>query len=346
MSAITLNTILVIRLSSIGDIILTTPFLRVMKARHPGCRVHFAVRKEFISLLAHNPHIDRIIPIDTSLGRNALRTLNIRLLKEGYDAVFDLHNNFRSRTLRNGLSRRIHIINKRTLRRSLLVHLHWNTFQDIVPVPERYIETAHEYGIRPDIDGPKLFPTEDEEGNARLKLRAAGWNPDASTIGLCPGAKHATKRWPEDRAEGLVRRLLENGHEIIIFGSESEASIGDRLRSLDPSRVHNCSGRLTLLETAAAMQLCTFLITNDSGLMHMGTAVSRPVIALFGSTVREFGFFPYNSQSIVVEADNLSCRPCTHIGRPSCPKKHFACMRNIEVDHVLSAIDEIGSQQI
>lgn len=341
MSPSTLNNVLVIRLSSIGDIILSTPFLRVLKDRHPHCRVHFAVRKEYASLLNDHPHIDRLISIDTSLGRRALRNLNMKLLQERYDAVFDLHNNFRSRVLRNGLSRRIHLINKRTLRRSLLVHLHWNTFRTIIPVAERYIETAHEYGVRPDNDGPELFPSEDDEGNARLKMRAAGWMPDTSTIGLCPGAKHVTKRWPEDHVIELAQQLLKLGHHLIIFGSDEDTATGDRIRAIDPVRIHNCSGRLGLMETAAAMRFCRLLITNDSGLMHMATAVSRPVVAIFGSTVREFGFFPYHGRSAVVETEGLSCRPCTHLGRASCPKRHLICLHDIDVEHVLEAMRTI-----
>jgi ADP-heptose:LPS heptosyltransferase len=202
MSSIILRKILVIRLSSIGDVILTTPMLRVLKASHPGCVLHFLTRKEFGELLRNDPHIDRLITIDTAGGRSALRALNLSLMEERYDAIFDLHNNFRSRVLRNGVGPRVHGINKRSVRRLLLYTLHLNFFDEITAVPDRYIETARRYGLRPDTLGPRLHPSDAQRTDARMKLRAAGADPSIPAIGLCPGARHFTKRWPA----GISRR--------------------------------------------------------------------------------------------------------------------------------------------
>jgi heptosyltransferase-2 len=262
-------------------------------------------------------------------------------MNERYDAVFDLHNNFRSRTLRNGLARNIHVIDKRVIHRSLLVWAHANYYGEVSPVPERYIETARKYDVRSDALGPELFLSDDVRGSARLKLRSTGWDFDAETIGICPGARHYTKRWPEEHVEALAGLLLERGYHLAVFGAETDSHIGDRLHRLYPARVHNCCGRLSLLETAAAMQHCHTLFTNDSGLMHMATAMEKPVVAIFGSTVREFGFFPYHQRSVVVEVEGLRCRPCTHIGRNDCPKGHLACLREISPEDVLAAFDSL-----
>lgn len=338
MSAFRLNKVLLIRLSSIGDIILCTPMLRAIKATHPACEVHFITRHEFAPLLRHDPHIDRLWLIDTEEGRAGLETMNMALMRESYDAVFDLHNNFRSRVLRNGISRRIHHIDKRALRRLLLVKLKWNTYGGIITVPERYIETAQRYDVHPDTSGPRLYTNDDVRLAARLTLRAAGADPSLPAIGICPGAKHATKRWPAENFGELARRLVAEGEHLLLFGSDDDSGIAATIKHVAPHAVHDVTGRLSLPETAAALQHCRLVIANDSGLMHMATAMSVPVIALFGSTAREFGFFPYHSPAAVLEVDGLPCRPCTHIGRARCPQDHFACLRAIGADDVLAAI--------
>lgn len=339
MSEKTLQKVLIIRLSSIGDIILTTPMLRVLKSVYPNCELHYVTRREFGELLQHDPHIDRLIQIDAEEGRTGLRAMNLLLVREEYDAVFDLHNNFRSRVLRNGLSSHIHRVHKRGLRRLLLVKAHINRYQNAVAVPDRYIETAADYGLLPDNDGPELFLTNDIRMSARMKLRAAGIDPAVPSIGLCPGAKHFTKRWPSEHFASLVKDESLHGEQIVIFGGDDDAQTAAAIRQTSLARIHDMTGRLTLLETAAAMEHCHSLVTNDSGLMHMATAMKRPVVALFGSTVREFGFFPYHSLSTVLEVADLSCRPCTHIGRASCPKGHFNCMQRITPGSVIEALN-------
>ncbi|MBR9977567.1 MAG: lipopolysaccharide heptosyltransferase II [Bacteroidetes bacterium] len=338
MSAFRLNKVLLIRLSSIGDIILCTPMLRAIKQAFPECEVHFLTRKEFAPLLLHDPHIDHLLSMDTEEGRTGLAAMNLALMREQYDAVFDLHNNFRSRTLRNGTSARIHHVDKRVFRRLLLVWMKWNRYGESVPVPQRYIETALRYGIRADTAGPRLYPPDESYLEVRLKLRTAGMDPSQPAKGICPGAKHATKRWPAAHYVELARRLAGDGQHLLLFGSKEDVDTAAEIKRAAPQFVHDLTGRLSLMETAAAMRHCQLIIANDSGLMHMATAMKVPVIALFGSTVREFGFFPYHSPAAVLEVDGLPCRPCTHIGRARCPEDHFACLRAIGVEDVLAAI--------
>jgi heptosyltransferase-2 len=137
----------------------------------------------------------------------------------------------------------------------------------------------------------------------------------------------------------LARQLVSRGEHLVLFGGSEDSVNAASIRQIAPDRIHDLSGRLSLLETAAAMEHCRALIANDSGLMHMATAVRRPVVALFGSTVREFGFYPYNSPAVILEVDELPCRPCTHIGRARCPKKHFNCLRLITPAQVIEALD-------
>ncbi len=339
MSRTSLRKILVLRLSSIGDIILTSPMLRVFKASYPDCQLHYVTRREFLPLLENDPHIDRLFAVDTADGRSGLRALNLQLSQEHYDAVFDLHNNFRSRILRNGVSTHIHRINKRGFRRLLLLSAHFNTYRRIIAVPDRYIETAARYGIRPDTDGPRLYLTEDIRLSARMKLRAAGVDLHTAASGICPGAKHFTKRWPAEHFTELAKRMTADGEQLLIFGGSADGAAAAQIREAAPKRIVDLTGRLSLLETAAAMEHCRIIVANDSGLMHMATAMQRPVVALFGSTVREFGFFPYQSPATVLEVSGLPCRPCTHIGRDHCPKGHFSCLRGISPESVFEAVE-------
>jgi ADP-heptose:LPS heptosyltransferase len=115
------------------------------------------------------------------------------------------------------------------------------------------------------------------------------------------------------------------------------------VRTTATGRVTDMTGKLSLMETAAAMEFCRVVVANDSGLMHMATAVLRPVVALFGSTVREFGFYPYHSSAVVLERDGLHCRPCSHIGRAACPKRHFACLNDISPEQALDALDSFDT---
>ena len=327
-----LHKILVIRLSSIGDIVLTTPFLRRLNARFPDCEMHYVVRKEYASLLREHPKIARLFELDTSKGTDELRKLRRTLCNEGYDAVFDLHNNFRSRFLCRNIHAPRHIIRKRTFKRFLLVHFKWNFFRTIVPVPERYIETAAVYGVTPDNEGCDLFVPSDVLENVKAKLVDRGWNPERRLIAIAPGSKHFTKRWPAEKFNEVMRLLMNNtGANILILGSSE-----DKIHTPGNERVMDFCGEFSLTETIAALRLASLVICNDSGLMHAATSQGAPVLALFGSTVREFGFFPYHARSRVLEIEGLACRPCSHVGRASCPEKHFRCMNDISPQKVFS----------
>lgn len=334
-----LHTVLVLRLSSIGDIILTTPFLRAFKRRHPDCALHYVVRIEYAELLRDNPFIDRLITVDVTEGRRGLEALNLSLNAVHYNAVFDLHNHLRTRIVRNGLSANMHHVNKRSLRRLLLVGLHANFYGPVVPVSERYIETAARYGVHADADGPELFLSSETRHAVEQRFRLDGVDSSRALLGLCPGARHFTKRWPRERYAALAGALVERGQQVLLFGAKEDAGLRDALPAHVRPAVFEYCGEFSLLETAAAMEHCTAVVANDSGLMHLATAVRRPVVALFGSTVREFGFFPYNSPASVLEVQDLACRPCTFIGRASCPRGHFRCMRAIDVPDVLDALD-------
>jgi heptosyltransferase-2 len=337
--AVTIHKTLVLRLSSIGDVILATPFIRALKEAFPGMSLDVAVRREFAELLAHNPRIDRCIEVDTREGSAGLRALRVTLRERGYDAVFDLHNNFRTRLLRRGVAPLTRVVRKRSIRRLLLVRWKLNLLRAEPGISARYQETFAGLGVTADAGPPEVFVPDAMREAVFARLRGLGVPDDATVIGLAPGARHFTKRWPAEHWASLASALTrEEGTRLLLFGGAEDREVADAIAQAAPARAVNLCGALSLLETAAALSRCAAACTNDSGLMHLATARSIPVVALFGSTVRELGFFPLGAANTVLEIPGLACRPCTHIGRSRCPEGHFRCMRDIAPATVAAAI--------
>jgi heptosyltransferase-2 len=340
--------ILVIRFSSIGDIILASPLLRVLHKKFPASRIDFLVRKEYSELVQHNPNLNHVYEFDTASGFNELRRLKTTVQKEQYDLIVDIHNSLRSRFLRlfNEAKGTV-IINKRVWERTMLVKFKKNYYRDIISVADRYIEQLKEHGIKNDGEGLELYIPDEIRNRVSSRMAALELDLFGKIIGFCPSAKHATKCWPKERYVELGIKLAEEYNaKILLFGGPSDIERSKYITNSINASVHQAnaadfSSELSLLETAAAMQFCDLVVTNDSGLMHIAAAMKRKVVAIFGSTVQEFGFFPVGTKNIVLEQKGLYCRPCSHIGRSSCPEGHFRCMNEIQVTNVLNSIREI-----
>jgi heptosyltransferase-2 len=263
-----------------------------------------------------------------------------------YDLLIDIHDSLRSRYLCFGHSSVVRI-NKRKIARFLFVKAKWDVYDWFGGAPgvaERYLETVRSLGVENDGNGLEVFFPQTAAAHAEKVLVEAGIQSRATLIGVCPSAKHCNKIWLKERfAETATTLAHEHGAAVLLFGSgkdeetrcrEVKAMIEQQSQGIP---VLNLAGRLSLLETAAMMDHCSVIVTNDSGLMHLAAARKRKVVAIFGPTVRELGFFPYGTTSTVIENISLSCRPCTHIGLPLCPKGHFKCMNDIHAAQVIDA---------
>jgi heptosyltransferase-2 len=319
--------ILIIRLSSLGDILLTTPLIRSIKKNIIDSEIDFVLRESYEDLVRLNPNVRKIYKYDEA-GYIVQGLIN-SIISEKYDLIIDLQNNFRSRWITRISKVPVVRFNKYNFDKFLLVNFKINKLKDLPPVPVRYANTIENLEL--DNEGLELFT--DKIPDKRLQS-GSNW------IGLCPGAKHFTKRWPVENFISLTKLLNENGLQVVLFGgildSETCLQIANETGAL------NLCNENDILQTAADMKLCKVIYANDSGLMHAATAVKTPVIAIFGSTVKEFGFFPYNAKSIVIENKDLSCRPCTHIGRSRCPKKHFKCMIEITSKLAFEKLNELN----
>jgi lipopolysaccharide heptosyltransferase II len=341
--------ILVIRLSSIGDIVLASPLLRGLRARFPSSRVDFVVRREYADLVRNNKNLNHVYEYDAETGFSGLRKLKNQLRTDRYDLVIDIHNSLRSRYLRCMLGANdVVVIHKRIFARTMLIRMKKNFYRSVVSVADRYIEPVQKYGIENDGKGLELFIADEIRAQGSAKMKKLGIQQSEMMIGFCPSAKHATKCWPlENFSELGIRLANEYNAKILLFGGQADtekciaiaSAINDRTGK---DRAIDLSGELSLLESAIAMEACSSIVTNDSGLMHIASAMKKKIVALFGPTVREFGFFPLGKEHVVLERKDLYCRPCSHIGGRTCPEKHFRCMNEIQVGEVFEAVKRFG----
>lgn len=318
--------ILIIRLSSIGDIILTTPLVRRLRRTFPAAQIDYLVKPAFKSLLAQNPYINTLLTLDQT---GELAT---------YDIIIDLQNNFRSKRLRSRKAKEIYFYQKQNWKKLLLVKFKINLFKAFKPVPERYIEAAEALELKDDGLGCELFTGKDDQ-----QFAAKEFTSSLPKLAVCYGAKHFTKQFPAEKFSHVLNELLARHEiEVLLLGGKEDAALGEKIfsRIEKKDRVKDFSGKCSLMETAALLSQADAVLTNDTGLMHMASAFGKPMVVLFGSSVEEFGFAPYRVPSRILQVSGLACRPCSHIGRSSCPKKHFKCMNGISDASVIQAVEE------
>ena len=335
--------ILIIRLGSLGDVILTTSIPSMLKERFPDAKIDFLVKKEFAAVLKNNPSINNIISLDSrgeNKGISGLVKMARMLRQNRYSDIIDLHSNLRSRMLSLLLfAVRTSRYKKQVIRRRLLkLGFKMKTAHTV----EAYTGALSRFNIPRKKEVPRLYPTEHESASAEGRLKSLGIDKNIKLIGFNSGAKWPTKMWPEENFAQLGKMITEGPDcRVIIFGGSDEEAMGRRLAEAIGPKAVSLAGQTSLRESAALIQRCHLFITNDSGPMHMATALGTPVIAIFGPTVEGFGFFPLG-RSRVIEQD-LPCRPCSLHGSRECPKGHFRCMRDISAEYILEvAKDELA----
>lgn len=316
--------ILVIRFSSIGDIVLTSPVVRVLK-QQLGAEVHFLCRQSFREVVAHNPHIDRVHTI-----QKRVHEILPVLREERFDYIIDLHGNLRSWQVKWALwSVPSRTFNKLNFRKWLLTTCKIN-LMPAVHIVDRYLATVAGLGLTADGKGLDYFIGEqDAVDPASLSPLLAGNRFTAVVV----GAAHATKRLPEDRLTALCDHL---DGLIVLLGGPSDQAVGERIAAAMGSRVINACGKLRLNQSADLLRQSDRVITHDTGLMHIAAAYAKPIVSIWGNTTPALGMYPYVSEgqteNRMLEVSGLACRPCSKIGYDACPKGHFRCMRDISFE--------------
>lgn len=338
--------ILLLRFSSLGDVILATAAIEVLASGAPEADLHVLTKPAFRDVFRGNPHVTSILEWDPSAEN--MGALARRLRKGRYDWIVDLHANLRARVLRL-LVRNARWTGYRKgvlARRAAL----WSRRAALLPrthVVDRYIAALRPLGVPLGRRLPRVWPGAEERATAERQLLDGGWTPGERLIVLAPGARWATKMWPRDHWSALLRGVAEEelGFPVVIGGRAERELCASILNESGNSRGANLAGATSILESAAALQKAAAPVTNDSATLHLATAVGTPVVALFGPTARGFGFFPLGPRDVLLERD-LDCRPCSLHGSGRCPRGHHRCLTEIEPSHVLAHLRRIALEPL
>jgi heptosyltransferase-2 len=316
--------ILIIRFSSIGDIVLTTPVIRCLKQQLPGCEIHFLTKTIYRELVEHNPWIDQRHYLDAGLSE-----LIPSLKKEKFDLLVDLHHNLRSWRVKMALRRRSVSFNKLNFEKLVYVL----TKRNLLPLAhlvDRYLATVKTLGIVNDGAGLDYFIPPGEQ----LKVEELPLTHVHGYVALAIGGQHGTKKLPALKLKKVIQELHL---PVILLGGKEDQADGELLAKENPVKVFNGCGRFSINQSASLIQMAKAVITHDTGMMHIAAAFKKKIISVWGNTVPAFGMAPYFgssparpgetfSLSQMIEVKNLWCRPCSKLGYRKCPLGHFNCM--------------------
>ncbi|MDP4187444.1 MAG: glycosyltransferase family 9 protein [Bacteroidota bacterium] len=316
---------LIIRFSSIGDIVLTTPVVRCLKKQLEGAEIHYVTKKKFASVLYGNPYIDKIHLFDGDLNKTITE-----LKSEKFDYVIDLHHNLRSLIVKFRLGVMDFSFNKLNLKKWLLVHFKINKLPR-VHIVNRYLDTVKLFDIVNDNQGLDYFiPSSDEVNVDSLPETFRN-----GFISFVIGARHATKRLPNDKIISVCRKI---NLPVILLGGKEDMANGDEIAEIAGEKILNMCGKLNLNQSASLVRQSRLVISHDTGLMHIAAAFKKKIISVWGNTVPEFGMYPYqpDEDSQIIEVPGLKCRPCSKLGYEKCPQKHFNCMNLIDEARIVT----------
>jgi heptosyltransferase-2 len=340
---------LIIRFSSIGDIVLTTPVIRCLKKQVPDAEIHFLVKDSFRSVVEHNPYIDKLHVLAHSWE------LMIEELKtEEYDYIIDLHHNVKTLRVKRELKKKSFSFYKLNIEKYIYTSLKVNLLPNI-HIVDRYLKTVKSFGVTNDGAGLDYFISAKEE----IKKEDIPASHHAGYIACVIGGAHGTKRWPVHKWKAFCEKM---DHPIILLGGKEDVINGHEIASVDPAKIYNACGKFSINESADLVRKAKLVITNDTGLMHIAAAYKRPIVSLWGNTVPAFGMYPYYPSTSpltplhgvergvvsapdgsgglfdILQTNKLWCRPCSKIGYAKCPLGHFKCMEKIEVDEVIRKV--------
>jgi ADP-heptose:LPS heptosyltransferase len=314
--------ILIIRFSSIGDIVLTSPVIRCLKEQLKDIELHYLTKKAYETVLAGNPHIDKIHYFEKSLS-NCIAELK----KEKFNYVIDLHHNLRTFWIKTQLGVRSSSFDKLNRQKWLLVNFKMNTLPPI-HIVDRYLQTVEFLGVKNDSKGLDYFLLKHYEIDELLPQSHLKY------ISVVIGAQHATKRLPVEKLTELCSKIEG---PVVLLGGPEDKERGEEIANKAGIHVFNGCGRFKLEESAFLISRSEKVISHDTGLMHIAAAFNKPIISVWGNTVPEFGMYPYKTDySHIIEVKGLNCRPCSKIGFNSCPKGHFKCMNLIDLNNIIT----------
>lgn len=319
--------ILIIRFSSIGDIVLTTPVIRIVKEQIEGAEVHFVTKKSFASIVEANPYLDKVHVLE-----DKLKPLLAELKAERYTHVIDLHNNLRSAKIKRAIDAPNFSFRKLNIEKWRAVNLKQINRLPDVHIVNRYLETLQEFNVKNDNKGLDYFIPEKD----KVELSDLPLSHQKGYTAWVIGGSYFTKIFPTQKVIESLRRIDK---PVVLLGGPEDKNAGAEIAAKIGEQVFNACGKFNLNQSASLVEQADKVLSNDTGLMHIAAAFNKPILSFWGNTIPEFGMYPYMPQkpqlSTLMQVEGLRCRPCSKLGFKKCPKKHFYCMELMDVDKVV-----------
>jgi len=328
--------ILVIRFSSIGDIVLASPVFRCLKQQMPECELHFLTKASFAPVTEANPYIDKF-----HYYKDDLPSVIKSLQQENFDYVVDLHSNMRSLSVKKALKKKTFTIRKLTVQKFLLTEFGIN----IMPgrhITQRSLDTIAPLGVKDDGFGLDYFIPEKD----RVTVKDIPMSHSAGYVALVIGANHYTKRLPTEKLAELCRLI---DYPIMLLGGKEERETGASLAKIDDVRIYNACGKFNINESADLVRKAKLVVSHDTGLLYIACAFRQPSIAIWGGTSPKLDVEPYYGSNFVHAQREpiyenvlmgLHCQPCSKYGTSTCPLGHFNCMNKLDMKSLAGNINK------
>jgi ADP-heptose:LPS heptosyltransferase len=320
---------LIIRFSSIGDIVLTTPIVRCLKNQVEDSEIHYLTKSKFAPVIEGNPYIDKIYKLDNNFNQ-----LVHELKEESYDFIIDLHHNLRTLRVKNRLKRFSLTFNKLNIEKWLMVNFKINKLPNI-HIVDRYFEALVPFSVENDNQGLDFFIPKDDQ--ILLSELLPGLN--SKFMILAVGGGHFTKQIPVDK---IIELLGNIKYPVVLIGGKEDIDKAREVKKFAKETVYNLVGKLNIGQSASLINLAEIIVTPDTGVMHIAAALGKKIFSVWGNTIPAFGMYPYfpGKGSEIFEVNNLKCRPCSKIGHKKCPKKHFKCMMALDFQNLADKINK------
>lgn len=320
---------LIIRLSSIGDIVLTSPVVRCLKQQVEGAEIHFVTKEKHTCIVDSNPHISKVY-----LLKDKLLPLLEELEKEQFDYIIDLHQNIRSNRIKQRLKIPAFAFHKLNYQKWMLVNLKINVLPNL-HIVDRYMDTLRVFEVENDGKGLDYFMSKKPQFDfsSLPVLFQNGY------IAFVIAGTYPTKCLPNEKVITICNKV---GKPVILLGGKNEVENASYIVENSSGNIHNLCGKTELNESSQIIKKARIVLSNDTGLMHVAAAFKKKILSFWGNTIPEFGMYPYQTEpsSKIMEIKGLRCRPCSKLGYDKCPKKHFKCMMDIDVNEVVEWVNE------
>lgn len=323
---------------------LTTPIYRELRKIYPDSRLTLLTSEGFGRVLENNPHLDEIIYHHRKETRNDLEKLIDQLRLQKFDLIYDIHNSLRSRWIGWQLKRHAPkpehwLIEKRTLARELQIRFGWGQFFNGKSQREQWLEPLRRHHTGALSTKTELFPSVADKNYVKAWLNQNDLQ-DKPFVCIGASASFPLKCWPLQNFKKLIENIIQSGISVVLVGTNGEIETEELAEYFRGSQNVFCAaGMFTILQSAALLEMANAVVANDTSIIHLAEAMRTPSIALFGPTVKEFGYAPMLAQSRLIETDlALRCRPCSRTGKGTCKNRdQQICMYSISTQKVWDA---------